>query len=434
LSPTSSTRKVRSSTAARRIPFRLHHEHGEPANAGACRAKLVRTLGIVVLAALMGLTSWVVASISTWLVPVYVIAMVLIFVMPQVHHLEEPEPVGEPADVSTERASKASSPVTTDPDSPGATTLEVDGSPKASAAGTKPPGSTIAKRRYTRGRGRKPVKAGPEPIVATTPAAWIRIGPGKFVRADSEDQGYASAPVPHATLEATEALIGATDSPPDLVEETNPTAVLTEVYVPIWVDLNEPEPSSEPETLSEEPAAITDPELASSIVAPVLKADVARQEFDSNATPAMIAIDGDSPADSAIAEPVTEEYGIAPSAFGPSLLEASPEKDHGQEWTDLAGSTGTGTKTPADAGDSNEIRCKSMRFKLQSGLHTASGCRPRLEMPQRLQDVRSGERRQGFRKPARGVICRARAMVQRNFSLSSRAHRGYQPRSPPARS
>ncbi len=437
LSPRSSTPKVRSSTASRRTPLRRHQEPAEPANAGARRAVLVRTLGIMVLAALVGLTSWVVASISTWLVPVYVTAMVLIFVMPQVQHLEEPEPASEPADVSAERASGASSPASSGPDSPGATTLEVDGSPEASATGAKPPGSTTPKRRRTRGQGRKPVKPGPVPIIATAPAAWIRIGPGKFIRADSQDQGCASAPIPHATLEAAEASIGAAGSPPDLVEEIKPTAGSTEVDVPIWADLNESGPSPEHETPSEEPAAIVDPEPGSSVVALVLKADVGRQESDSTAAPATIAIDEDSPADSIVAEPVTEEYGIAPSAFGPSLLEASLEKEvHEQGWTDLPDSTGTGTKTPVDAGNGNGNRCNWMRLKLRSGVHTASGCLPRLEMSRRLQNVnvRSGERRQGFAEPGRAANCSARAMVRRNFGRSSRAHRGYQPRSPPARS
>ena len=221
LSPTSNTPKVKSSTASRRTPFRRHHEPGEPATAGARRAELVRILGIVVLAALMGLTSWVVASISTWLVPVYVTAMVLIFVFPQVQHLGEPEPAGEPAGVSADRASEATSPASSGADSPGATNLGEDGSPEASATGAKPPGSPTPKRRRTRGQGRKPVKPGPEPAVTpSSPAAWIRIGPGKFVRADSQDQGDASAPVPHAPLEAAEASIEAKSAPPDLVEET----------------------------------------------------------------------------------------------------------------------------------------------------------------------------------------------------------------------
>ena len=370
LSPTSSTPKVRSSTASRRTPFRRHHEPGEPATAGARRAELVKILGIVVLAAvLMGLTSWVVASISTWLVPVYVTAMVLIFVIPQVQHLGEPEPAGKPAGVSADRASEATSPASSGADSPGATTLEVDGSPEASATGAKPPGSPTPKRRRTRGQGRKPVKPGPEPAVTISPAAWIRIGPGKFVRADSQDQGDASAPVPHTPLEAAEASIEAKSCPPDLVEDTDPNTVSTAVDVPNWADLNESGPSPERGTPSEEPAAIADPEPGSSVVALVLKADVGRPESDSTAAPATIAIDEDSsadsidvgrpesdstaalqiaidedssadsidvgtpsltptapatiaidedfPADSIVAEPVTEEYGITPSAFGP---------------------------------------------------------------------------------------------------------------------
>ena len=58
--------------------------------------------GVVVLAALMGFTSWVVASISTWLVPVYVTAMVLIFVTPQAQHLGESEP-GDPSGLAVSR-------------------------------------------------------------------------------------------------------------------------------------------------------------------------------------------------------------------------------------------------------------------------------------------------------------------------------------------
>ena len=43
---------------------------------------------MVVLAGLLGLTSWVVASVSTWLVPVYVTAMVFIFVSPRAENPE----------------------------------------------------------------------------------------------------------------------------------------------------------------------------------------------------------------------------------------------------------------------------------------------------------------------------------------------------------
>ena len=218
--------------------------------------------------------------------------MVLIFVIPQVPHLGEPKRAGEPADVSADQASKATNPASSGPNSASVTTLQVDGLAEASATGTKPPGSTTAKRRRPRGQGRKPVKAGPEPVVTTAPATWIRIGPGKFVRADSQDQGHASAPMPHATLEAAEASTEALGSPLDLVEETNPKAVSTAVHAPTWTDLDETGPSPEHETPSEEPAATANPEPASSVVALVLKADMAGQEFDSTTAPATIAIEG----------------------------------------------------------------------------------------------------------------------------------------------
>jgi len=382
----------------------------------------------------MGLTSWVVASISTWLVPVYVTAMVLIFVMPQVQHLEEPEPDGERAEVSTERASESSHPANFGPDSLGTTALEADSSPGASASGAKLPGSTVAKRSHTRGRGRKPVRPGSVPIVASIPAAWIRIGPGKFIRANSQDQEYAAALVSHTALEAAEISIEAAGFPVKLVEETNPIAVSTEINVPIWVDLNEPGLSPEHETPCKEPVAIANPELDSSSDSLVLRANAARQEFESAVAPATIAINGDSPTDLIVAEPVTEEYGIAPSTFGPSLLEASLEDDHEQGWTGLPDSTRTVPKSPADAEDGKKNGCGRMRLKLQSSFQTAFGHRPQREMPQHLEYIRSGERRRGFRKLRRVANCRVRAIVQRNVGRFSRAHRDYQPRSPPERS
>ena len=46
------------------------------------KAELKQTAFVVALAGLIGLTSWAIATISTWLVPVYVTAIVLIFVIP----------------------------------------------------------------------------------------------------------------------------------------------------------------------------------------------------------------------------------------------------------------------------------------------------------------------------------------------------------------
>jgi len=433
LSPTSSTPKVRLLTAARRTLFRRHHEPGGPANAGARRAELRRTLGIVALAALMGLTSWVVASLSTWLVPVYVTAMVLIFVIPRVQRPGEPEQADGVAGVSAIRASGTSSPASPRAEAPGATTLAVDGSPGAAATGTELPGSTTAKRRRSRGRGRKPVKPGTEPAVAPAPATWIRIGPGKFVRADSQEQVHASAPVPHATVEAAEAATVAAGSPPDLVEETDSTAGSTAADVPTRADLNEAGPSPLRGIPCEEPVAIADPEADSPSTGLVLEADAARQEFDSTVAPETIVIDGDLPANLMVPDPDTEEYGIAPSAFGPSLLEASlEEEDHEPGRTALPNSTGIGTEALADAGSGS--RYDWMRLKPRSSACATAGCLPRPEMPRQLWNVRSEGRSRSCAASGVAANRRARTLARRNDGRSPRTHRGFQPRSPPARS
>jgi hypothetical protein len=435
LSSMSSIPKVKSTTGSRWNLLRPRYDLGELANASDRRAVLGKMLGLVVLAALMGLTSWVVASISTWMVPVYVTAMVLIFVIPQVHHQGEQERASEPVGVSADQASETTSLGSLGTNSQGVKPLQVDDLARASAVGTRPPASITARRQQPRGQGRKAGKTGPEQAVATAPAAWIRIGPGKFVRADSQDQGYASAPMPHTALGATKASIEVEGSPPDVVKETNLKAVSTAAHGPNWADFKEPVPSPEHETLSEEPAAVVDSELDSLVVAPMLKADVACQELGSSATSATTEVDGGLPADSVVTGPVSEVYGIAPSAFGPSPLEASlQEEDHEQGWTDLPDSTKTATKTLADARDSNGDKCSWIRLRLRSSAPTVSGYPSQRGMPRLgLQNVRSKGRRRGFRELSGAANYAARANIRRNFGRSSKVHCGYQPRSPPAR-
>jgi hypothetical protein len=394
LSQTSSISRVRTASASRRTLLHGYFKPGEAASPRARQAALVRTVGIVVLAALMGLTSWVVASISTWLVPVYVTAMALIFVMPQVQHLEGSKPSGEPTDVSGELACNASCPTSANSASPAPKPVGASGLLEVPATGSDQAGSPNVKRRPARSRARKPVKPAPVPIVATAPAAWIRIGPGKFVRANTQDPELTSAPELHAMFEAAKALVSVENCPPDLVEETSPTTVSGEVNVPIPADHDEREPNPEHETPSKELITLADPK----------------------------------------AEPVTEEHGIAPSASGPGMLEAPLEENHGQEGTDLSGSSRTCTKAPTDAGDSNDSRYKWMQRELPPRLYTTTGSRSRLKMPQRLQNVRTGERKRGFRNPGRSASYSARAMPWSSLCRSSRAHRGYQPRSPPERS
>ena len=65
---------------------------------------------MVVLAGLLGLTSWVIASVSTWLVPVYVTAMALIFVIPRAEHPRGSGPLGDKGepDLDKDQGSEAS--------------------------------------------------------------------------------------------------------------------------------------------------------------------------------------------------------------------------------------------------------------------------------------------------------------------------------------
>ena len=163
------------------------------------------------------------------------------------------------------------------------------------------------------------------------------------------------------------------------------------------------------------------------------KAEVVEQEFDSTTTPETIAVDGDFPADSIVPDPVTEEYGIAPSAFGPRLLEGFQDEDHRQGWTDLPGSAGTGMNTLANAREGNSNQAGWTRLKLRSSVHSASACLQRLEMPRHLLNVRFQVRKARFCGTQPRGKSPSRAMVPRSFGRSSRAYRGYQPRSPPDR-
>ena len=101
---------------------------GEPgpalgAKADEGRSELFRTLGIVALAVLMGLTSWVIASVSTWMVPAYVTAMVLIFATPRAPHgpvehsttsfLKQPDAPTSIAEGAGPRAIRSSAPIRT---------------------------------------------------------------------------------------------------------------------------------------------------------------------------------------------------------------------------------------------------------------------------------------------------------------------------------
>ena len=103
---------------AKRAVNRHRLDPGAPAEEGTRPTRLGKTLGMVVLAGLLGLTSWVIASVSTWLVPVYVTAMALIFVIPRAERPQGSGPLGDKGepDLDKDKGSEASGLSSPDPD------------------------------------------------------------------------------------------------------------------------------------------------------------------------------------------------------------------------------------------------------------------------------------------------------------------------------
>lgn len=149
----------------------------------------------VVLIVMIGLTGWAVSTVSIWLVPVYLGIMVLLLGSPQ-----EPRPAGSDSDSGIERAGSA----------PTSLNAEEEASGQASGAATSGPKGAeprAAKPKTSRSRSRKSAaKGGAEASPALAPASWIRIGPGKFVRADAE---------PGALVDASTDVVGAGRVEPD---------------------------------------------------------------------------------------------------------------------------------------------------------------------------------------------------------------------------
>ncbi|WP_165227103.1 hypothetical protein [Aquisphaera insulae] len=307
---------------------------GEPgaaldAKASGDRPELGRTLGIVALAILMGLTSWVVASVSTWMVPAYVTAMVLIFAIPRAprrdgnqgeapeargDEAEPPADLGRPVDVAERprRGRKASSRSRTRASSegmaPGEGTedgnagLRVDDPEAALDPATDPAEPTAARPRRTRGRARRTARPGVEPVLAPAPATWIQVAPGKFVRADLEE------PRPE------DADPGAPAGASDVTSEVEPASPMSADALAAPAEAPEPGSSLEPPPqrppsaspdLPEEPDPSDEPEAD----------DGPFGDLDPAEGPEMDV------------EPDAEEYGIAPSALGDDPQTTPPPED-----------------------------------------------------------------------------------------------------------
>ncbi len=222
-----------------------------------------------------------------------------------------------------------------------------------------PAATAIPKPRKSRARSRKTAKPAIEPAPDSAAVTWVRIGPGHYVRSDAIHQGQppveapapAEVPPPVASQDASEA--------PTPVESQGPTEPAPPVEAPASAEEPPPAGPSPPAEVSDvatpgdpfadrpEPAAIEPPAfIEASPAAEVPEADApASEEPATIAQPATVApvasslptpegeatenlptadgpaMEPTAPEDVPEAGTVTEEYGIAPSAFGPAATE-----------------------------------------------------------------------------------------------------------------
>jgi hypothetical protein len=272
---TSRTSRARSRKAAQWFCDRVR-AHRASGTSGRTNGPGPKATGVGFgLLALVLLTTCAVAWVSVWWVPAYLAAMVLIFVTPQ--GVYWPALVSKPGDVSTDhvvthvshdlrvdRVDKAenhhliaeliSGPLTGE-----VTSEPVDGNPGLASAIT-------AKPRRGRGRSRKVVNAATEQALASPSVTWVRVGPGKFIRADTSVQANVEIQTEDVIAEATPT-------------EDAPAQVPLATWAPAHPLVEEQPPNTPGATHGDE----------ESVVTPVDRAQ----------------------------DSVTEEYGIAPSAFGP---------------------------------------------------------------------------------------------------------------------
>ncbi len=299
---TSSKPNTRSRPAGRQPRVGVHKPSGSAPRAAADGRRLPAVLLGLGLATLMGLTTWAVASVSIWLVPAYLSLIILIFTAPGARRVKSPATkptTGSPdADVALSGrrpgSDRADGMGETHPVSDPNSSLPADEGAESSASSPDSAGPHNAKPRRSRARSRKAAKSAAELAPDSSPVTWIRVGPGQFVRADVRTPEPPQAPAEEVAPEAH----SATEVPPPVTpaDEVAPPADPT---VDGLAAVPSVTPSPRPLAVSADPVPIDSPESPPE---------------DERPDPST----GENPP-----EPPAEEYGIAPSAFGPET-EDSP--------------------------------------------------------------------------------------------------------------
>jgi hypothetical protein len=352
---------------------------------------------------LVGLTTWVVASVSFWMAPAYLALMVLIFVMPigRRPSKSETEPGAEPncvGDTEIGQSPRVDRAAGAEDNRPAA---ELDSGLAADEAATEPLGSIPdsagtggAKPKRGRARARKAAKTAAEPVSDSPPVTWIRVGPGKFVRADATIPAIDQTQVEEVAVAEA---VPATDAP-TATATASPTAAASAA----------PLAEQAPLALSE-----TTPGDLGMIVR----------------------------SDDSVVGSVTEEYGITPSAFGQASQVASAAEglDHQV--------SGVAVKPEADfaslANPGGETSWSGLeRARLGSQRRTSTGRTDRVSRG--VASAISGVDRVSLRHHVR-TLPRPRTSIWSSFAPNARrqqaarrafgrilhVHRALRPRSPP---
>ena len=346
--------------------------------------------------------------------------------------------------LATRRRAIGSSRVSTSPEVP--VSLAHLGSSEVLSLVTEPYGPMAKSRRV---RGRKPLRPITEPAVTSAAATWVQVGPGKFVRAHSQDQGLITASEPEPLIEAMKDPTRVGGSPPDSLERVFSTTDLSLANTSAEATLVGTEPSSNLDVPFPESAKVTDPQQ---VLLPL-------NRLDQNASSA------------------TDEYGIAPSVFSSDLWEAAlegtnRERDetgssisphHVAEAENQAGieliasmaqgSSRTGNPKATPGAVSCELPLARTSSEGNSQTHdgiSSTFSRTLLKLRPRFQNVpgiflRSRMSRYLWNAHSRlgcWTVTRlqnvashhTRTLARRNFGRSHQTHHGFLPRSPPLRS
>ena len=185
---------VEPSHVTRRVRARadVHRNSGWRAAASRHRPRtIVLRTGFAVL---MCLTTWAVASVSAWMVPLYLALMALIFVTPRNQHQLPVLSKRRANLVSDEEASSdrrltivsaGEADILHLADRPVAEAATDESAVDVTGSAPDPVGASPVKQLRGRTRTRKTGKSAAETASVLPPVAWVRVGPGKFVRADS---------------------------------------------------------------------------------------------------------------------------------------------------------------------------------------------------------------------------------------------------------